>query len=76
MPTNVLRNRRRKEICNEAHRTHDECERNRKAIREDMQWNTHTHTHVKLLIGRAKRAEAYPDELCYNIIVGLMEQMK
>ena len=34
------------------------------------------HTHVKLLNGRARRAEVYPDELCYHIVKGLMKQMK
>ena len=34
------------------------------------------HTHVKLLNGRAHRAEVYPDELCFKIIKGLMETMK
>ena len=34
------------------------------------------HSHIHLLNGRAKRAEVYPDELCYRIIVGLLEQMK
>ncbi|MCP2505236.1 MAG: hypothetical protein NLN65_08075, partial [Candidatus Poseidoniaceae archaeon] len=34
------------------------------------------HQHVKLLNGRASRAEAYPDELCFRILKGLMETMK
>jgi len=34
------------------------------------------HSHVKLLNGRAHRAEVYPDELCYRIIQGLMDTMK
>ena len=32
--------------------------------------------HVKLLNGRASRAEVYPDELCFRILRGLMETMK
>ena len=34
------------------------------------------HSHIKLLNGRAKRAEVYPDELCYRIVRGLVGQMK
>ena len=34
------------------------------------------HQHVKLLNGRASRAEVYPDELCFRILKGLMETMK
>ena len=34
------------------------------------------HQHVKLLDGRASRAEVYPDELCLRIFKGLMETMK
>ena len=34
------------------------------------------HRHVQLVNGRAKRAEVYPDELCYCILKGLMKQMK
>ena len=34
------------------------------------------HQHVKLLNGRASRAEVYPDELCFRILRGLMETMK
>ena len=29
------------------------------------------HRHVHLLNGRAKKAEVYPDELCYNIFIHL-----
>ena len=29
-----------------------------------------SHRHVKLLNGRASRAEVYPDELCYRILRG------
>ena len=31
---------------------------------------------MKLLNGRASRAEVYPDELCFRILKGLMETMK
>ncbi len=31
---------------------------------------------MKLLNGRASRAEAYPDELCFKIIQGLIAQME
>ena len=34
------------------------------------------HQHVKLLNGRASRAEVYPDELCFRILKGLRETMK
>ena len=34
------------------------------------------HRHIHLINGRAKRAEVYPDELCYEILQGLIEQMK
>ena len=34
------------------------------------------HQHVKLLNGRASRAEVYPDELCFRILKGLMETMR
>jgi len=34
------------------------------------------HEHVYLLNGRAKRAEVYPDELCFRILEGLVDQMK
>ena len=33
------------------------------------------HRHVHLVNGRAKRAEVYPDELCYRVLVGLLKQM-
>ena len=35
-----------------------------------------SHRHVKLLNRRASRAEVYPDELCFRILGGLIEQMK
>ena len=35
----------------------------------------HKHSHVHLLNGRAKRAEVYPDELCFCILKGLIAQM-
>ena len=41
-----------------------------------MRHGTHTHTHVHLLNGRAKRAEVYPDQLCNSILKGLLKQMK
>ena len=34
------------------------------------------HQHLKLLNGRASRAEVYPDKLCFRILRGLMETMK
>jgi len=34
------------------------------------------HAHIRVLNGRARRAEAYPDELCFRILQGLIEQMK
>ena len=34
------------------------------------------HKHVHLMNGRAKRAEVYPDELCYRILRGLLQQMR
>ena len=34
------------------------------------------HSHVHLVGGRAHRAEVYPDELCYRILKGLVNQMK
>ena len=34
------------------------------------------HRHVHLLNGRASRAEVYPDELCYRIMIGILNQMK
>ena len=34
------------------------------------------HTHVSLVNGRAKRAEVYPDELCWRIVKGLLKQMQ
>ena len=34
------------------------------------------HRHVNLINGRAKRAEVYPDELCHQILIGIMMQMK
>ena len=34
------------------------------------------HQHVKLLNGRASRAEVYPDELCFRTLKGLMETMR
>ena len=34
------------------------------------------HHHVHLLNGRAKRAEIYPDEMCYRILRGLLDQMR
>jgi len=29
---------------------------------------TGQHTHINLVNGRTKRAEVYPDELCYKIL--------
>ena len=34
------------------------------------------HKHVTLVNGRAKKAQVYPDELCFKIITGLLRQMK
>ena len=34
------------------------------------------HSHVTLVNGRAKKAQVYPDELCFVIITGLLRQMK
>ena len=34
------------------------------------------HKHVTLVNGRAKKAQVYPDELCFSIITGLLKQMK
>ena len=34
------------------------------------------HKHITLLGGRAKRAEIYPDQLCREILIGLLEQMR
>ena len=34
------------------------------------------HRHVVLIGGRAKRAEIYPEELCREILIGLVNQMK
>ena len=35
-----------------------------------------THKHIRLLNGRASRAEVYPQELCFRIIQGLLKQMR
>ena len=32
--------------------------------------------HIQLLNGRARRAEVYPDELCWKILKGLINQLK
>ena len=32
--------------------------------------------HIRLLSGRASRAEVYPDELCFSISKGLMDTMR
>merc|ERR1712004_296309 len=34
------------------------------------------HRHITLVNGRAKAAEVYPDKLCRQIVLGLMDQMK
>ena len=34
------------------------------------------HRHITLIGGRAKRAEIYPHQLCREILLGLMEQMR
>ena len=34
------------------------------------------HRHILLVGGRAQRAQVYPDELCREILLGLMDQMK
>ncbi len=34
------------------------------------------HRHITLIGGRAKRAEVYPQQLCREILVGLIEQMR
>ena len=34
------------------------------------------HRHIQLLNGRARRAEVYPDELCWKILKGLINQLK
>ena len=47
--------------CKIAEELNKECERK--------------HTHVHLMNGRAKRAEVYPDELCFSILKGLVKQM-
>ena len=37
---------------------------------------TGDHRHILLVNGRAKRAQVYPDELCKEIVCGLMDQMR
>ena len=37
---------------------------------------TGMHRHVVLLNGKAKAAEVYPEELCKEIVKGLIEQME
>ncbi|MCP2505128.1 MAG: hypothetical protein NLN65_07530, partial [Candidatus Poseidoniaceae archaeon] len=50
---------------------------NAKGIREELGKKCNgEHSHVSLLNGRAKRAQVYPDELCYRILKGLIDQMK
>ena len=34
------------------------------------------HKHITLVGGRAKRAEVYPEQLCREILIGLLDQMK
>ena len=34
------------------------------------------HRHITLINGRAKAAEVYPDKLCRQIVMGLIEQME
>ena len=34
------------------------------------------HRHIVLINGRAKAAEVYPDQLCRQIVMGLIEQME
>ena len=34
------------------------------------------HRHILLVGGRARRAQVYPDELCREILLGLMDQMR
>jgi len=34
------------------------------------------HKHITLIGGRAKRAEVYPEQLCREILLGLMDQMR
>jgi hypothetical protein len=34
------------------------------------------HSHITLVNGRAKKAQVYPDELCFDILKGLLKQMK
>ena len=34
------------------------------------------HRHILLVGGRARRAQVYPDELCREILLGLLDQMK
>ena len=34
------------------------------------------HRHITLVNGRAKAAEVYPDKLCEQIVIGLIDQMK
>lgn len=53
------------------------CMTNASEIAEELKCNCDgTHQHVKLLSGRARRAEVYPDEVCFKIMRGLMNQMK
>ena len=35
-----------------------------------------SHRHIALVGGRAKRAEVYPEQLCREILIGLLDQMK
>ena len=34
------------------------------------------HRHIQLISGRAKQAEIYPDELCKQIVKGVVDQMR
>ena len=34
------------------------------------------HRHIHLINGRARRAEVYPEELCYEILQGIIQQMR
>ncbi len=34
------------------------------------------HRHITLIGGRAKRAEIYPEQLCREILLGLLEQRR
>ncbi len=35
-----------------------------------------THSHVPLIGGRARKAQIYPEELCAQILRGLMDQLR